>query len=205
MAEQLDQIKALAAQGVNLRDAEAVIGRAFTPEEVQSFRKIATLRRLRRSAEAQEAARKRRLALEAEQKANLEAQLAGTDPDWASKIRGPKSALDRQHEHRARGRELRSIPPPRRRRVRERYRFDLLGFGLAYGVGKYEGMKPLLKRPPSLRMVRFVRALQEKILHGGLKHVRWPRGKGKSTWVCSSSPVSTAIRPPITARMVYCR
>ena len=183
MAEQLDQIKALAAQGVSIRDAEAVIGRAFTPEEVQAFRKIATLRRLRRSAEAQEAARKRRLALEAEQKANLEAQLAGTDPDWASKIKGPKSALERQHEHRARGRELRSIPPPRRRRVRERYRFDLLGFGLAYGVGEYEGMKPLLKRPPSIRMVRFVRALQDKILHGGLKHVRWPRGKGKSTWV----------------------
>ena len=46
---QLDQIKALAAQGVSLKDAEAVVGRAFTPEETAAFRKTATLRRLRRA------------------------------------------------------------------------------------------------------------------------------------------------------------
>ena len=66
MSTQLDQINALAAQGVGLKDAEAVIGRAFTPEEVQAFRKTATLRRLRRAAEAQEAARRRSQQVEAE-------------------------------------------------------------------------------------------------------------------------------------------
>ena len=70
----------------------------------------------------------------------------------------------------------------RHRRVRERCRFDLLEFGLAYCVGEYDGMKkPILKRPPSPRMIRFVLKLQDKILHGGLKHVRWPRGKGNGT------------------------
>ena len=180
MATQLDTIKALAAQGVGLKDAEAVIGRAFTPEEVAAFRKTATLRRLRRSQEAQEAARKRRQQLEAEQKANLENWLAGSSP---LQPKQPLTALQRQHQHRQRGRELGDIPRPRRRRVREKYRYDLLGFGLAYGTGEYEGMKPLIKRPPSEKMIRFILALQDKILHGGLKHVRWPRGKGKSTWV----------------------
>ena len=180
MATQLDTIKALAAQGVGLKDAEAVIGRAFTPEEVAAFRKTATLRRLRRSQEAQEAARKRRQQLEAEQKANVENWLAGSSP---LQPKQPLTALQRQHQHRQRGRELGDIPRPRRRRVREKYRYDLLGFGLAYGTGEYEGMKPLIKRPPSEKMIRFILALQDKILHGGLKHVRWPRGKGKSTWV----------------------
>ena len=180
MATQLDQIKALAAQGVHLKDAEAVIGRVFTPDEVQAFRKTATLRRLKRSAEAQEAARRRRQQIEAAEKANVEKWLAGSSPLVPNR---PKSALERQHAHRMRGRELGDLPRVRHRRIREKYRFDLLGFGLVYGVGVYEGMKPLLKRPPSPKMIRFVRALQDKILHGGLKHIRWPRGKGKSTWV----------------------
>lgn len=180
MSTQLDQIKALAAQGVRLKDAEAVIGRAFTPEEVTAFRKTATLRRLKRAADAQEAARRRRAEIEAIEKENVARWLAGTSP-LAAQL--PKSALERQHAHRMRGRELGDLPRVRHRRVRERYRYDLLGFGLTFGPGVYEGMKPLLKRPPSPKMIRFVLHLQDKILHGGLKHVRWPRGKGKSTWV----------------------
>lgn len=177
---QLDQIKALAAQGVGLKDAEAVIGRAFTPDEVTAFRKVATLRRLRRAQEAQNAARRRRQEIEAEQKENLERWMSGTSPLDPKR---PKSALERQHAHRMRGRELGEVPRIRHRRIREACHYDLLRFGQTFGVGIYEGMKPLLKRPPSPKMVRFVKALEDKILHGGLKHVRWPRGKGKSTWV----------------------
>ncbi len=94
------------------------------------------------------------------------------------------SDLARQHRHREAMREIGKLPRVRHPRVREKYRYDLLGFGLIYAVGVYADMKkPLLKRPPSPRMIKFVLALQYRVLHGGLKHIRWPRGKGKSTWV----------------------
>lgn len=143
--------------------------------------------RLARAKEAQAAARKRREDAEREANENLAWWLSGATRSIGDPL-GPglvaKSATERSRAFRARGREIGPIPPPRHRRVREKYRYDLLGFGLTYGVGTYPGMtKPLLKRPPSPRMIRFIKALQDKILHGGLKHVRWPRGKGKSTWV----------------------
>ena len=125
-----------------------------------------------------EAARRR----EAEEKETVARWLEGTAWPTADSI-GPLSDAERQRRHRAHGRELGEIPSPRHPRVHEACRLDLLRFGLLFCVGEYEGMKPLLKRPPSPRMVRFVKALEDKILHGGLKHVRWPRGKGKSTWV----------------------
>lgn len=124
--------------------------------------------------------RKSRRQIEAEEKAFIDHLMAGTTP---LQPRRPLSDIERQHRHRQRGRELGDIPRSRWRRVREKYRYDLLGFGLVFATGEYEGMKPLLKRPPSARMVNFIRVLQDRILHGGLKHVRWPRGKGKSTWV----------------------
>ena len=110
--------------------------------------------------------------------------LAGTIPlPTTRRKRPPRSSTERSRNFRAKGREIGRIPIPRHRRVREKCSHDLLSFGLLYCMDRYEGMKPLLKRPPSPRMIRFVRQLQEKILRGGLKHVRWPRGKGKSTWV----------------------
>jgi len=174
----LDQLRALAAQGIGLKDAEAVVRRALTPDETAAFRKAAVARRLRRAAAAQEEARKKRIAADEAARHLFD----GCDRDWASKL-GPKSDLERQHEHRARGREIGVLPRIRHRRVRESCRFDLLKFGLSYAPGEYEGMSPLLKRPPSPRMVRFVKDLEDRVLNGGLKHVRWPRGKGKSTWV----------------------
>lgn len=176
----IDEIRTLAAHGVKILEAEAVLKRKMTPEELQAFRAAAALRRLKRSAEAQKIARERRAAEEAAQKENIERLLAGSVPISS---RRPMSDLERQHRHREAGREIREIPRPRHRRVRESCRFDLLKYGLTYCVGEYEGMKPLLKRPPSPRMIRFILALQDRILHGGLAHVRWPRGKGKSTWV----------------------
>ena len=146
-----------------------------------------TARRLAKAKAAQAAKRRERAEAERLARSNLAVQLEGTA--WPDErpgdlpVAAPLSATERSHAFRARGREI-TIPRVRHRRVRERYRFDLLGFGLVYCVGEYDGMKkPLLKRPPSPRMQRFVAALQDKILHGGLKHVRWPRGKGKSTWV----------------------
>ena len=42
-----EQIQALAAQGIGRRNAEATIGRAFTPSELADFRRAQTLRQLR--------------------------------------------------------------------------------------------------------------------------------------------------------------
>lgn len=114
---------------------------------------------------------------------NLDWESQGIDLAWSPKKRRAMSATERSARFRANARDIGEIPPPRHPRVRAKCEKSLLEFGLRYCVGAYFGMKPLLKRPPSPRMVSFVTALEDKILHGGLKHVRWPRGKGKSTWV----------------------
>ena len=139
-------------------------------------------KRVKLSQLAKRAKAEERRIRELEEKANVARWLEGTSWPTADSI-GPLSDAERQRRHRAHGRELAEMPKPRHPRVREACRLDLLRFGLLFCVGEYEGMKPLLKRPPSPRMTRFVKALEDKILHGGLKHVRWPRGKGKSTWV----------------------
>lgn len=155
-------------------------------------------KRVKLSQLAKKAKAEERRIRELEEKETVARWLEGTAWPTADSF-GPLSDAERQRRHRAHGREI-TLPlvreschpvignrildlAVRHRRVREKYRFDLLGFGLTFGTGEYEGMKPLLKRPPSPRMVKFIKALQDKILHGGLKHVRWPRGKGKSTWV----------------------
>lgn len=81
--------------------------------------------------------------------------------------------------------ELQPVADPARR---ERCRLDLLAFGLSYCMSEYDAqgalaVKRILRRPPSPRMERFVRELQETVRNGGNRHVRWPRGKGKTTWV----------------------
>lgn len=182
----LETIQALAMQGITIRGVEATVGHKLDETERTAFDKAATVRRLKRAKEAQAAARKRREEADRQAKENLDWWLS----DATRSIDDPlpdnsgKSATERSRAFRARGREIGPIPPPRHPRLREACRYNLLRFGLVFGMGKYEGMtKPLLKRPPSPRMIRFIKALEDKILHGGLKHVRWPRGKGKSTWV----------------------
>lgn len=184
----LDLIKTLAAQGVGLADTEAMVGRAMTPDEVAVFRKTATSRRLRRAQEAQEAARKKRLEAEARAKAALESQLEGTDRNWDAHLKRPATALERQHKFRAAARELGEIPPvvdPLRRWLGE---ISLLDFGLTYFMTEFNPdgsvkVQRMLKRPPSKRMIRFITNLEIAIRKGGNRHVRWPRGKGKSTWI----------------------
>lgn len=139
--------------------------------------------RIKRASQAKAEKRRRREREEREARETIASYMAGTSwPEERGTLQ-PMSSTERSKRFRAKGREIGPIPPPRHRRVRERCRLDLLAFGLTYGMDEYEGMKALLKRPPSPRMVRFVRTLQDKILHGGLKHIRWPRGKGKTTWV----------------------
>lgn len=139
--------------------------------------------RLAKAREAQAEKRRQRAEANSHALAALVRHMVGTRPLPTTPPQRSLSSTERSKRFRARGREIGEIPRCRHRRVREKFRYDLLGFGLTYGMDTYEGMKPLMKRRPSPRMERFVRALQDKILHGGLKHVRWPRGKGKTTWV----------------------
>lgn len=138
--------------------------------------------RLEKARVAQAERRRERAEANSKAIAALVRHMAGKTPIGAGPSRS-LSSTERSKRFRAKGREIGRIPRCRHRRVRASCRIDLLRFGLLYCMDTYEGMKPLLKRRPSPRMERFVRALQEKILHGGLKHVRWPRGKGKTTWV----------------------
>ena len=138
--------------------------------------------RLEKARVAQAERRRERAEANSKAIAALVRHMAGKTPIGAGPSRS-LSSTERSKRFRAKGREIGRIPRCRHRRVRASCRLDLLRFGLLYCMDVYEGMKPLLKRPPSPRMERFVRALQEKILRGGLKHVRWPRGKGKTTWV----------------------
>lgn len=182
----LEQIRALALNGIGIKGVEATIGRKLTEAEATEYHKAATIRRLQRAKAAQDLKRERAARLEREGEEALARMRAeathdvGDAPDNSLAL----SSTERSRAHRARGREIAAIPPRRHKRVYESCRFNLLRFGLIYATGKIEEMsEPLLCRAPSPRMERFVAALQDKILHGGLKHVRWPRGKGKSTWV----------------------
>lgn len=150
-------------------------------KEVQ--RRMTKKKRLALARAAQKAAQERRAREEAEGKAVIARWMSTATRKIGEPPIRIKSALERQHLHRAAARELGRLPAVRHPRVREACRFDLLKFGVTFCMDEYEGMAALLKRPPSPRMTRFIKALEQKILHGGLKHVRWPRGKGKSTWV----------------------
>lgn len=112
---------------------------------------------------------------------DIASALAGTSWDGFA----PRKAMtdaERQQRHRAAMRELGEIPPCGNPDLRERCRTSLLAFATAYCLSDGEH-KRMLKRLPSRRMLGFVSDLEKTIVHGGEKHVRWPRGKGKSTWV----------------------
>ncbi len=87
-----------------------------------------------------------------------------------------KSVADRVAEHVSRRSDIGDIPEVCDLARREYGRSDLVFFGVTYcGV--------LLKHAPSENMREFIDAMRDAILHGGRVHVRWPRGKGKSTWI----------------------
>lgn len=157
VAERIDE---LACAGVTQTGIEAVLGRHLDASELVVFRHAQTVRR----AEGRPVRQVRRAA-------------------------GPMTVAERVAAHRAGKRELgelRAVVDPLRR---ERCRLDLLEFGLTYCMTEYaeDGetilVPRMLRRRPSERMERFVIDLQRTILNGGNRHVRWPRGKGKTTWV----------------------
>ena len=95
--------------------------------------------------------------------------------------RPPKTNADRQAEFVSKRSELGEIPPPADLSRREACRFDLLQFGLTYCLGKGAGF--LIKRKPSERMLPYILALQDSYSNDRMVHVRWPRGKGKTSWM----------------------
>ena len=133
--------------------------------------------RLEKARLAKAEAKRRREEADAAGEAAIRSRLDGTS--WDALAGTPLSSTERSHNFRARGRELGEIPNIANPLRRLAAHMSLLEFGLSY----FMGPDKMLKRPPSPRMVRFVRALQETIEHGGNRHVRWPRGKGKSTWL----------------------
>ena len=85
-----------------------------------------------------------------------------------------KSNADRQAEFVARRSEIGELPVVADPARREACRLDLLRFALAYCLGTGAGC--MIKRPPSVRMMLYLVALQDCVLHDRLVHVRFPRG-----------------------------
>lgn len=184
----LETIQALAMQGIGKDGIEATIGHELDKTEFAAFHKAKTARRIRRAAEAKAEKKRKREEAERRGRENLAGWLEGTswqkdNPD-ASARDLPLTATERSRLFRAKGRELGELPKPadpwRRNMI---WRYSLLAFGLDCFQEGGEGMAPILKHPPSPRMRKFIQALQTTIVFGGLKHIRWPRGKGKTTWI----------------------
>ena len=156
----LNKVEEYALAGVTQNGIEAVLGRHMTAEDLVVFHRVQAERRA-----------------------------AGRTVRQARSSSGPMTVSERVAAHRAGKRELGELHEVLHPERRESFRFDLIGFGIAYCMTEYaeDGetilVSRMLRRPPSERMTRFVYQLQETILHGGNRHVRWPRGKGKTTWV----------------------
>lgn len=99
----LEQIQALALQGISRAGVEATIGHPLDAGELAQFRKAQTIRRLQRAARAQA-------------------------PGKAA----PKSVAERVRDYNARKNDLGEIPPVRHPRLKERCRYDLEAFGWYY-------------------------------------------------------------------------
>ena len=97
------------------------------------------------------------------------------------KAKGAKSNADKQADFVAKRSEIGDIPPCADFKRRERCRLDLMAFGMSYFVGSSSGK--FLKKAPSERMLPYITALQESYLSDRMVHVRFPRGKGKTTWL----------------------
>lgn len=90
------------------------------------------------------------------------------------------TAAERQRRHRAKAADIGNIQPPASMERREKYRYDLCGFGVEYFCG-YPGA--LLDHEPSELIVEsLVKPLQNVILHGGQNVILFSRSAGKTTW-----------------------
>lgn len=87
-----------------------------------------------------------------------------------------KSNAERKAAWSARQADIGAPPPVANPERRERCARDLAAFGLTY-------CSEMLVHPPSTHILRFVSAIEDALLNGGKIHVRFPRGKGKTTWI----------------------
>lgn len=188
-AKELEEIAVYGRTGMSAKDVSIVLGRPLTDAEKDAHKRGRTAWRLDRAKVAQAKAAAARKAEKEAEKGVVAKYLAGTmSIEESIRQRAPKSDLERQHARRERGRELSRIRRVRHRRVRAKCGLSLLEFGLKYCMTEFNDdgtvrVKRFLDRRPSPRMLRFVTILEETIRKGGNQHVRWPRGKGKSTWV----------------------
>ena len=88
---------------------------------------------------------------------------------------GAMSGADRVAAHVSRRTSIPELPPPANAERRGACESNLIAFGKHYG-------QLFLENPPSTKMEDFITHLQSSIEGTGLTHVRWPRGKGKTTW-----------------------
>ena len=89
---------------------------------------------------------------------------------------------DRQARFVAQRTELEEFSPCADPEGRAAAEITLADWGVRYCMqtGTYKG---LLKRPPSTRIKEYAHRLQLSIENGGLLHIRFPRGAGKTTWI----------------------
>lgn len=87
-----------------------------------------------------------------------------------------KSEAERAAAWKERHANIGQPPPVEDPERRERCARDLALFGTTY-------CSDSLLHAPSSHMLRFVRAIEDALLNGGKVHVRFPRGKGKTTWI----------------------
>lgn len=87
-----------------------------------------------------------------------------------------KSNAERKAAWSARQADIGEPPPVANLARRERCARDLAAFGATY-------CSEMLVHAPSTHILRFVTAIQDALLDGGKVHVRFPRGKGKTTWI----------------------
>lgn len=93
----------------------------------------------------------------------------------ARRIGNPMTGAERKALHLARKNDIGPIPPVADQERRDACHNDLRLFGTTY-------CSSLLKHEPSDHMMVLVRAMETALIQGGKIHVRWPRGKGKTTW-----------------------
>ena len=185
----VEQVTQLALLGGTLREVEATLGRQMTPDERKAFDKARMVVKVKA---AEDRAERERKAKEAENALFTPEQFALGEAEIAAKQAEASAIAQRRAEREARGRAATGaervakhvaaqselfgkIPPCANPDEREACRLDLVRFGMRYGSA-------FIRRAPSDRMQKAIRKLQDAILHGGKVHIRWPRGKGKSSW-----------------------
>lgn len=158
----LEQIRALASQGVSRANVEAMIGRAMTPAEVAAWRRAQTVRRLKAAQDREESARRRAQAAQREPMSGAERKRRHLEREAAIDDQ-LDAALDAIDWH--------------RRRLATR---SLICFMRAYCM---EPISKLLDDTPDGALVKICHDMQRGISDATIPfHIRMPRGEGKTAF-----------------------